>query len=66
MKASASSRASCHASSTASPAACSATNYGGLGLGLYIARALVLSLSGTITVDSSPGQGASFSVTLPR
>ena len=43
-----------------------ATHYGGLGLGLYIARALVLSLSGTITVDSSPGQGASFSVTLPR
>ncbi len=43
-----------------------ATHYGGLGLGLYIARALVLSLSGTITVDSSPGQGASFTVTLPR
>ena len=44
----------------------SVTNYGGLGLGLYIAQALVQSLGGTITVESTPGQGASFTVTLPR
>lgn len=41
------------------------TNYGGLGLGLYISREIVEALGGTIEVESSPGGGAEFTVTLP-
>jgi len=37
----------------------------GLGLGLYIAREIVTAHGGTITADSSPGQGATFTVRLP-
>jgi len=37
----------------------------GLGLGLYIARQLVELHGGQIGVESAPGQGASFTVTLP-
>jgi PAS domain S-box-containing protein len=40
-------------------------NYGGLGLGLYIARQLVEAHQGTIRVDSEPGEGSTFSVELP-
>lgn len=40
-------------------------NYGGLGLGLYIVRTLVEAMGGTIGVESTPGQGARFTVTLP-
>jgi signal transduction histidine kinase len=40
-------------------------NYGGLGLGLYIARSNVEALGGTITVDGEPGCGATFTVELP-
>jgi signal transduction histidine kinase len=43
----------------------SATHYGGLGLGLYISRQLVQAHGGTITVDSQPGAGATFLVSLP-
>jgi signal transduction histidine kinase len=41
------------------------SRYGGLGLGLYIARTIVLAHGGTITADSEPGAGATFTVTLP-
>jgi signal transduction histidine kinase len=41
------------------------SRYGGLGLGLYIARSIVVAHGGTITADSEPGAGATFTVTLP-
>lgn len=39
---------------------------GGIGLGLYIARQIVLAHSGTIAVDSSETTGTAFKVRLPR
>jgi signal transduction histidine kinase len=39
---------------------------GGSGLGLYISRKLARAMRGDITVDSGPGQGARFVLTLPR
>jgi len=38
---------------------------GGLGLGLYITRQLVEAHGGTIAVESRPGEGSVFKVTLP-
>jgi signal transduction histidine kinase len=39
---------------------------GGFGVGLWIARQLVESLGGNVTVESHPGEGSAFEVTLPR
>jgi PAS domain S-box-containing protein len=39
--------------------------YGGLGLGLYIARAIIEAHDGTIEVWSAEGEGSRFSVVLP-
>jgi PAS domain S-box-containing protein len=41
------------------------THYGGMGLGLYIARQIVDAHGGSIVVDSAPGRGATFTVLLP-
>jgi signal transduction histidine kinase len=37
----------------------------GFGLGLYISRAIIEHHSGTVGVQSAPGQGATFWFTLP-
>jgi signal transduction histidine kinase len=44
----------------------SVRHYGGLGLGLYIARRIVDAHGGRITVESREGEGAAFTVELPR
>ena len=46
--------------------AVSAQNFGGLGLGLYVARQIVEAHGGTIQVVSSAGAGSTFTVRLPR
>lgn len=40
--------------------------HGGTGLGLALSRALALLMGGTLTVESQPGQGARFTLSLPR
>jgi signal transduction histidine kinase len=45
--------------------AVSARNYGGLGLGLYIAQQNAVAHGGTITLVSEPGAGATFVAELP-
>ena len=41
-------------------------HYGGLGLGLYIARRIVEAQGGVLEVESAPGQETVFTVSLPR
>lgn len=45
--------------------AASSRNYGGLGLGLYIARRLAEAHGGTVGVRSEPGRGSTFTLVLP-
>ena len=46
--------------------AVSARNYGGLGLGLFISREIVVAHGGRIEVESHSKEGSTFTVTLPR
>jgi signal transduction histidine kinase len=46
--------------------AASARNYGGLGLGLWIARQIIEAHGGLLRVESVEGQGSTFIVELPR
>jgi signal transduction histidine kinase len=38
----------------------------GVGLGLAISQDLTTAMDGTLSVDSEPGQGATFTITLPQ
>jgi PAS domain S-box-containing protein len=44
----------------------STRHFGGFGLGLWISKQIIEAHGGHITVESRPGQGASFTVDLPR
>jgi PAS domain S-box-containing protein len=46
--------------------AVSERHYGGLGLGLYVTRQIIDGMGGRVTARSTPGEGATFTVELPR
>jgi PAS domain S-box-containing protein len=46
--------------------AVSERHYGGLGLGLYVTRQIIDAMGGRVTARSTPGEGATFTVHLPR
>jgi PAS domain S-box-containing protein len=46
--------------------AVSERHYGGLGLGLYVTRQILDAMGGTVRAESTPGQGATFTVELPH
>ena len=45
--------------------AVSVQNYGGLGLGLWIIKEFVSAMGGAVSVESRPGEGATFTAELP-
>jgi signal transduction histidine kinase len=46
--------------------AVAARHYGGLGVGLYIARTIVVALGGDIRVESLEGAGSTFTFEIPK
>ena len=43
----------------------SSTKPGGFGIGAFEARSLIAAMGGRLSVDSSPGKGTTFTITLP-
>ena len=39
---------------------------GGFGIGLWVVRNICVAMGGTVSVESEPGDGACFTVMLPR
>ncbi|ACG74124.1 multi-sensor signal transduction histidine kinase [Anaeromyxobacter sp. K] len=46
--------------------ACPHRGVGGLGVGLYVVREIVRAHGGSVSLESEPGHGTTFTVTLPR
>ena len=59
-------RATAHRGSEGFERAVSERHYWGMGLGLWVVQELVTRLGGWIDVESMLGQGATFTVYLPR